>query len=453
MTDRQSPALPHFVLDGPASGSPVVLGPSMGTSLTVWEPQLPALARSHRVLRWDLPGHGGSPAGLVPLDGTATVADLAALVLRAADAQGWQSFAYAGISIGGAVGLHLATHFPERIAALAVVCSSARFGQPATWSERAALVRAQGTEAMVPSRPGTWFAPAFASTPLGHALIEDLRAADAAGYAACCDALAAYDLRGALPMVTAPTLVVAGRDDPATPPAHAREIADAIPGSTLLEVAGAAHLAGVEKPETVTSALLAHFAPPPAGTDASRHAAGTRVRRAVLGAAHVDRATGRTTPFTARFQDFVTRYAWGEIWTDETLDRRTRSCVTLTALVAHGHEAELALHVRAALTNGLSREEIGAVLLQTAVYCGVPAANSAFTVAQDVFDDLDRLDYEEEPAGPDGLDALVEPDTLEELAEPDGPDALAARPAPDALADDPDAFPGQDPLPDDQVDD
>lgn len=390
--------LPHLRLDGPESGTPLILGPSVGTSLTVWDPQLAALARVHRVLRWDLPGHGGSPAGLIPLDGTATVADLAALVLRAADAQGWASFAYAGISIGGAVGLHLATHYPERVTALAVVCSSARFGEPATWRERAALVRTQGTEVMVASRPGTWFAAqAFASTPLAHALIADLRATDPVGYAACCDALAAYDLRGALPSTSAPTLVVAGRDDPATPPAHAREIADAIPGSSLLEIAGAAHLAGVEKPETVTAALLAHFAPdpPPPSTDATRHAAGMRVRRSVLGSAHVDRAVSRTTPFTARFQDFITRYAWGEIWTSETLDRRTRSCVTLTALVAHGHEAELALHVRAALTNGLTREEIGEVLLQTAVYCGVPAANSAFTVAESLFEDLDRIDYEE----------------------------------------------------------
>ncbi|MGW0550140.1 bifunctional 3-oxoadipate enol-lactonase/4-carboxymuconolactone decarboxylase PcaDC [Streptomyces altiplanensis] len=385
-------ALPHLRLDGPESGTPLILGPSLGTSLAVWEPQLAALARTHRVLRWDLPGHGSTPAGLIPLDGTATVADLAALVLRAADAQGWTSFAYAGVSIGGAVGLHLATHRPERISSLAVVCSSARFGDPAAWHERAGLVRTRGTGAMAASRPGTWFAPAFAAAPVARALVDDLRAADPAGYAACCDALAAYDLRGALPTVTAPTLVVAGRDDPATPPAHAREIADAIPGASLLEVAGAAHLAGVEKPEAVTAALLAHFAPdpPPAATDASRHAAGMRVRRAVLGPAHVNRATDRTTPFTARFQDFITRYAWGEIWTSDILDRRTRSCVTLTALVAHGHEAELAMHVRAALTNGLTREEIGEVLLQTAVYCGVPAANSAFAVAQGVFDGLDR---------------------------------------------------------------
>jgi 4-carboxymuconolactone decarboxylase len=111
---------------------------------------------------------------------------------------------------------------------------------------------------------------------------------------------------------------------------------------------------------------------------------GMRVRREVLGDAHVDRAEARRTGFTADFQDFITRYAWGEIWTRPLLDRRTRSCITLTALVAGGHLEELALHVRAAVRNGLSADEIKEVLLQTAVYCGVPAANSAFAVAQRV---------------------------------------------------------------------
>ncbi len=111
---------------------------------------------------------------------------------------------------------------------------------------------------------------------------------------------------------------------------------------------------------------------------------GMEVRRAVLGDEHVDRAIARTTDFTAEFQDLITRYAWGEIWTRPGLDRRTRSCITLTALVAGGHEQELAMHVRGALRNGLTPDEIKEVLLQTAIYCGVPAANAAFAVAQDV---------------------------------------------------------------------
>ncbi|MEW9531024.1 4-carboxymuconolactone decarboxylase [Microbispora sp. NPDC049125] len=118
--------------------------------------------------------------------------------------------------------------------------------------------------------------------------------------------------------------------------------------------------------------------------DKDRHTEGMRVRREVLGDAHVDRAVAGTTDFTAAFQDLVTRYAWGEIWARPGLDRRTRSCVTLTALVARGQLEELAMHVRAALRNGLSPEEIAEVLLQTAVYCGVPAANAAFAVAQRV---------------------------------------------------------------------
>jgi len=117
---------------------------------------------------------------------------------------------------------------------------------------------------------------------------------------------------------------------------------------------------------------------------------GMRVRREVLGDGHVNNAIDRTTDFTADFQDLITRYAWGEIWTRPGLDRRTRSCITLTALVALGHFDELAMHIRAALRNGLTADEIKEVLLQTAIYCGVPAANHAFTVAQRVLAEEDR---------------------------------------------------------------
>jgi 4-carboxymuconolactone decarboxylase len=114
---------------------------------------------------------------------------------------------------------------------------------------------------------------------------------------------------------------------------------------------------------------------------------GMRVRREVLGDAHVDQAVERTTDFTRDFQDLITRYAWGEIWARPGLDRKTRSCITLTALVALGRDEELAMHVRAALRNGLTADEIKEVLLQSAVYCGVPAANAAFAVAQRVLDE------------------------------------------------------------------
>jgi 3-oxoadipate enol-lactonase/4-carboxymuconolactone decarboxylase len=361
----------HYRIDGPENGPPLVLGPSLGTSLRVWEPQLDALTRFFRVLRYDLPGHGASPS-----PPTAAMADLADLVLEVAGHDGFDAFHYAGISLGGAIGAHLAVHRPERLLSLTMVCSSARFGDPRNWRDRAELVRASGTAPLLDVSPKVW--TVTAANALTQALKKDLAAADPTGYAACCDALAGYDLRADLPRISTRTLVIAGRDDLSTPPAHARELADAVADAGLVEIANAAHLANVDQPETVTTALLG-FLPRPRGID---------VRRQVLGDAHVDRAAAATTAFTAPFQDFITRYAWGEIWTRPGLDRRTRSCVTLTALVAHGHLDELAMHVRAALRNGLAPEEIGEVLLQTAVYCGVPAANAAFAVAQRVLDDV-----------------------------------------------------------------
>ncbi|MEV0112259.1 3-oxoadipate enol-lactonase [Streptomyces sp. NPDC050844] len=365
-----STKLPHHTIEGAPTAPALLLGPSLGTSTALWDAVTPELSTAHRVVRWDLPGHGKSPAHLIGPG--ATVADLADLVLALADSLGIDRFAYAGVSLGGAVGLHLAVHHPARIESLAVICSSAHFGGSAPWEERAELVRREGLATLAETAPQRWFTSGF-TVP---GLVDDHRNTDPDAYAACCDALAAYDLRGALAEVGAPTLVIAGREDPATPPAHAREIADAVPGASLTELAGASHLAPAERPDAVVAALRGHFG----GAAAS----GMAVRREVLGDAHVDRAQGNTTPFTARFQDFISRYAWGEIWTDPTLARRERSMITLTALVAHGHYEELAMHVRAARRNGLTPDEIGAVLLQTAVYCGVPAANSAFAVAQRV---------------------------------------------------------------------
>ncbi|MCG7204797.1 3-oxoadipate enol-lactonase [Streptomyces arenae] len=360
----------HHRVEGPASAPPLLLGPSLGTSYALWDAVAPELSIAHRVVRWDLPGHGGSAAGLIKSG--ATVGDLAGLVLALADSLGIDRFAYAGVSLGGAVGLHLAVHHPDRLESLASICSSAHFGGSAPWEERAGRVRREGVEWLAENAPARWFTSGF-TVPR---LVEDQRTADPEAYAACCDALAAFDLRDRLGGIAVRTLLIAGRQDPATPPPHLREIADAVPASTLVELPGAAHLAPAECPEAVLTALRAHL------DGGARR--GMAVRREVLGDGHVDRAQARQTPFTARFQDFISRYAWGEIWTDPTLSRRERSMITLTALVAHGHYEELAMHVRAARRNGLSPEEIGAVLLQTAVYCGVPAANSAFATAQRV---------------------------------------------------------------------
>lgn len=354
----------------------LLLGSSVGTSAeSLWARCASRLYGRYHVVGFDLPGHGRS----APADGPFTIPDLAAEVLALADRlQPGERFLYAGDSIGGAIGLQILLDAPERVAAAALLCTGAKIGEPAAWHERAELVRAKGTGAVVAGSIERWFNPAF--PPAGREpLLDALRATDDESYARCCEALASFDVRDRLSEIATPVLAVAGGHDKPTPPDGLRLIASSVRNGRLVVLDEIAHLAPAESPEVVAFLLDQHF-------DESR-AAGIAVRREVLGPAHVDRATAATTPFTRDFQDLITRYAWGDIWTRPGLDRRARSMVTLTALVALGHHEELAMHVRAARTNGLTVEEIKEVLLQTAIYCGVPAANTAFRIAQQVLAD------------------------------------------------------------------
>ncbi len=364
----------HCDLSGPPDAPVLVLGSSLGTTGAMWEPQLPALERHFRVLRYDHRGHGASP---VP-PGPYTIDDLGGDVLALLDALGLETVSYAGLSLGGMVGMWLAATAPERVDRLVLCCTSARFDSAQPWLDRAGAVRSGGTASIAAQVVARWFTPALADEALIERALAWMAAAPDDGYAACCDALAALDLRPLLPAITAPTLVIAGADDLAIPVEHGAAIAAAIPDARLAVVPGAAHLANIEASEAVTRLLLNHLAPSP----------GTTVRREVLGDAHVDRATAGTDAFTADFQDLITRYAWGEIWTRPGLDRRTRSAITLAMLATLHHDDELAMHVRAALRNGLTRDEIKEILLQVAIYAGAPAANRAFAVARRTFAEL-----------------------------------------------------------------
>jgi 3-oxoadipate enol-lactonase/4-carboxymuconolactone decarboxylase len=359
----------HYVLDGPESAPVVLFGSSLGTTHAMWDVQASALAGEYRVLRYDHRGHGGSP---VP-PGPYTVDDLTDDVLALLDELDIERVTFVGLSLGGSVAMTLALRAPERIERLVLCCTAMQFGPPETWQERAATVRAEGVQAVADAALERWLTPE-APEPLRERLRAMLVSIPREGYASCAEALGSFDLRGRLGGIRIPTLCVAGDGDPATPPEALQAIADEIPGARLRVIANARHIAVAERPEAFNPLLLAFL----------REGAGMRARREVLGDAHVDAAIERTTAFTADFQELITRYAWGEIWTRPGLDRRMRSAITLTALVAGGHENELAMHTRAALRNGLSPDEIKEVLLQTAIYCGVPAANAAFAIAQQV---------------------------------------------------------------------
>ena len=245
-------------MSGPAGAPVLVLGNSLGTTRELWDPQLDVLGRRFRLLRYEHRGHGGSPAPPGPY----AISDLGADVLALLDDFEVATAYYAGVSLGGMVGMWLAANAPGRIQALALCCTSACLQPAQLWLDRAAAVRSDGLGSISKQVVGRWFTAAYETAHPGTvARFVTTLEQDVApeGYAGCCDAIAAMDLRPLLASVTAPTLVLAGAEDPATPPWHGAVIASAIPGARLRVIRGAAHLANVSAAAEFTATLLAHL--------------------------------------------------------------------------------------------------------------------------------------------------------------------------------------------------
>ena len=242
---------------GPDDAPLLVLGPSLGTSTILWENALPVLASRYRVVAWDLPGHGSSPSATESF----TVADLADAVAGAIRALGAERVLYAGVSLGGATGLELGLRHPELVSALAIVASGAQLGEPAGWNERAATVRSQSTSVLIIPSAQRWFAPGSIEREpdLSGRLLHALRDADAESYALCCEALAAYDIRGRLGEIGAPVVALWGEHDAVAPEAKALEIAGGVVRGRAEIIAGVAHLPPADAPAATATALLAFF--------------------------------------------------------------------------------------------------------------------------------------------------------------------------------------------------
>jgi len=377
-----------YTVDGPDTAPAIVFSNSLGTDHTMWQPQAAALAGRFRVVRYDVRGHGRSTAP----EGAITVDVLGRDVVAILDALQIGQAVFCGLSMGGLTGMWLGAHAPERFSRIVLANTAAKIGTADAWSSRIDMVLRDGMAPLTDASLQRWFTPGFLATA-GHAL-DDLRAVlaglDPRGYAGSCGAVRDADLREAVKTIPVPVLVIAGSDDPSTTAAQGRELAAAIPGAIYVEL-HAAHLSNREQPGRFTAALLDFIlGRRPVTDDAARYEAGLSVRRDVLGSAHVDRSLQRISPLTEEFQNLITRYAWGEIWTREGLPRHTRSLITIAMMVALNRSEELKLHLRAAANNGVTRDEIKEVLLQTAIYCGVPAAYSAFHMAEEVFAELDR---------------------------------------------------------------
>jgi 3-oxoadipate enol-lactonase len=245
-----------YDVSGPDAGAPLVLSNSLGSTWAMWDAQVPRLAERLRVVRYDHRGHGASPVPPGPYSLDELGADALALLNRL----GLARVHWCGLSLGGMVGMWLAVNAPERIDRLVLCCTSASLGPPQMWADRAATVRAEGVEAIADAGIGRWLTEGFIAreTEKTAAVRAMLVATPDEGYAGCCAAIEHMDLIPELGAIRAPTLVIAGRQDPATPPEHGERIAAGIPGARL-ELVDAAHLATVEQPEAMTDLIAGHL--------------------------------------------------------------------------------------------------------------------------------------------------------------------------------------------------
>jgi 3-oxoadipate enol-lactonase len=259
MSER-APVAVHCQVDGPASAPVVVLSHSLGMTLAMWEPQLQDLARDFRVVRYDVRGHGRSAVPPGPYDMADLGGDLVALLDRIGAARAH----LCGVSLGGMLSLWTAAHHPDRVASLVLCCTSALLGPPAIWQARAAAVRESGMEAVAEGVLDRWFTPGYRARELEVVAAQRavLTATPAAGYAECCGAIERMDLRAELAAVRAPTLAIAGADDPSTPPDHLFRIAQGIAGAHVVVISGAAHMASIERSEEVTALIGDHLRQP-----------------------------------------------------------------------------------------------------------------------------------------------------------------------------------------------
>jgi 3-oxoadipate enol-lactonase/4-carboxymuconolactone decarboxylase len=367
-----------YRLEGKAGQPVLILSHSIGTDHGMWAPQAADLLPHFQVLRYDTRGHGASDAP----KGEYSIEELGKDVLGLVDALGVANFAFCGLSLGGAIGQWLALNKPQRLTGLILANTSFRFGPRENWENRIKAVLEKGMASIADMAMQRFFS--LETVARGDAIVATARSVllgtDPGGYAGCCAALRDFNSEKSLDKIQVPTLVIAGDSDVSTPWAgHGEILAREIPGARSLRLP-AAHLSNLEQPHSFTAALMDLLQPAPAHDTID---AGFAVRRAVLGDTHVDRAIATSNEFNREFQDLITRYAWGAIWTRPGLSPRTRRLLVLATMAALGRWEEFRLHVRAGLQHELEVCDLKEVLLQTAIYAGVPAANTGFHVASE----------------------------------------------------------------------
>jgi len=363
-----------YRLEGREELPVLLLSHSLGCDLSMWDPQISDLLSYFRVLRYDTRGHGASgvPAGDYTID------QLGNDVVQLIQALGIKPFAFCGLSMGGAVGQWIALNHPDKISALVLANTSPQFGTRDIWEARRKAVNEGGMKSIADAVMQRFFSPARQTSVYGQSTKLVLLGTDPAGYSGCCSALRDVNTRAELRKVAARTLVIGSDADPSTPwEANGEILAREIPSANSVVLRGA-HLSNLEQPRAFTAAVLEFLLQSQASADPFD--SGLQVRRQVLGAEHVDRSLAKADDLNREFQQLITRYAWGTIWTRPGLDHRTRRLLVFAITASLGRWEEFRLHLRSALVSGMEACDVKEVLLQTAIYAGVPAANTGFQI-------------------------------------------------------------------------
>ena len=377
----------YWRLEGPTERPPLVLLNAIGTDMALWDPLVTLLLPHFQILRFDARGHGASDAP----PGDYSFEMLAHDVIAVMHAAHLSRAVIAGVSLGGMIAMDTALRFPEHVTALVLICTSASIDR-SLWTERVRSVSADGVAAIVDAAMTRFLSPQFSAAHPDRATSVRRTLLSTQGYAGAAAAIRDGELQGRLDSIKVPTLIVSGNHDVSMPfSPHSEALLGAIEGSTSMRI-DAGHLAPLEAPHALAQAIHEFCS---AGSEAQRAAqvlyeAGLVNRRRVLGDVWVDRALANRTSFDTEFQEMITRIAWHEVWGRAALDERTRRLLVIAVTAGLGRWEEFSLHTRAGLTQGgFSRDELKEVLMQLAIYAGVPAANTAFAHARHIIADLD----------------------------------------------------------------
>jgi 3-oxoadipate enol-lactonase/4-carboxymuconolactone decarboxylase len=297
-----------------------------------------------------------------------------------------ESAYFCGLSMGGLIGQYLGIKHPSRFKKIVLSNTGAKIGNDERWNGRIETIGQNGMHAIVDDTMERWFTDEFRNQ--NSEKVADTKAmflrSNVAGYSNCCCAIRDADFREQLQNLSVETLVITGDEDPVTNVEQAEFLVSQIPNATL-KILHARHLAATELPKEYAAVLIDFF------VGDQTFEKGMHVRRSVLGDAHVDNANSKINSFNADFQHFITNYAWGEIWTRPGLSKHNRSLITMSMLIALNRPTEFKMHVKAAFNNGVTVDEIKEVIMQSALYCGLPAANDAFHLALEVFKENNKI--------------------------------------------------------------